>query len=353
MRKKGFWFLLWIVCFTACVLKTGDGSVTEQSISPYTEMPFPTSAATVAVSATPVPTPTQTPTPTPTPTLAPFSILCIPDTQRMAQNGAEALDSMASYVEQTYESSNILLALHMGDLVDSATSQKQWDTVREPFWRIQNRVPVLYVAGNHDLVDREGDGANGIPKRLAYYISRDFVQASLNGLPCYKGGEAAAYTFTYGEDSFLVVTTCHQPKPDCRRWVRDQFSAHPDHIGILVSHSALHDDGSLETYGRLLHRDVVSVCPNVRFVLCGHYRTVISRTDHYDDDLDGTAERSVVTMMLNFQDFGESGYGYLRLLTFDPVTRSVTAETYSPYHDSYRHDRVPDSEMSFVLTDAF
>lgn len=338
MRRLGF--LLLCICCMACAALPRDASAPVLNDAP-------------TGSPSPVVTAPPTPTPSPTPTPAPFSILCIPDTQEMARSCPEALDSMAAWVEQNHLASNTVLALHMGDLVDSATSEEQWDNVRGPFQRIQNCIPVLYTAGNHDMIDREGDSPTGFPKRLSYYLKQDFVQASLNGLSCYKGGEAAARAFTCGEDRFLVVTTCHQPDPACRAWVRDRFAEHPDHVGILVSHSALHEDGSLETYGRLLHRDVISVCPNVRFLLCGHYRTVISRTDRYDDDGDGEAERTVATLMLNFQDFSESGYGYMRLLTFDPVTRSVTAVTYSPYHDSHQHDKVAPEEMSFVLPNAF
>ena len=352
--RKGFW--TWLVCFglVLCVVSCGEKAMEEAS-APTAWAVDVTLLPTDVPSATPTALPTEVPTPVPTevPTLAPFSILCIPDTQNMVHSGAEALDCMASWVEQTHEASNLILALHMGDLVDNGSSAWQWDVVRSPFSRIQACVPTLYVAGNHDDIDREGDNPDGTPKRLTCYLRQDFIQESLKGLPCYKGGEAAAYRFTYGEDSFLVVTACHKPKPDCREWVRDRFLEYPDHIGILLTHSALNNDGSLETYGRLLHRDVISVCPNVRFLLCGHYRTVISRTDQYDDDGDGEADRSVFTLMLNFQEFGESGYGYMRLLTFFPETRTVTATTYSPYHDSYRHDKVPDSEMSFTLTDAF
>lgn len=58
-------------------------------------------------------------------------------------------------------------------------------------------------------------------------------------------------------------------------------------------------------------------------------------------------------MMCNFQEDKEKGLGYLRLLTFDPVSRDISVVTYSPYYDLYTYGDLAEEDMQFVLTDAF
>ena len=58
-------------------------------------------------------------------------------------------------------------------------------------------------------------------------------------------------------------------------------------------------------------------------------------------------------MMFNYQDDRKDGLGFMRLLTFDPMTRSITVRTYSPWFDRYGYSKAKPGEDAFVLENAF
>lgn len=97
---------------------------------------------------------------------------------------------------------------------------------------------------------------------------------------------------------------------------------------------------------------IVAKNPNVRLVLCGHSRGDSMRTDEFDDDEDGTPDRTVYSLMFNPQG-RRNEYGYLRLLRFDPIARSIETYTYSPFLDKRFADPKTGEYFDHVLTDAF
>ena len=91
--------------------------------------------------------------------------------------------------------------------------------------------------------------------------------------------------------------------------------------------------------------------PNVRLVLCGHYRGAVTRQQTYTD-ADGTT-RTVPYLMYNYQEDEEKGLGYLRILTFDPVARTIDVRTYSPYQNDDNYDDGQPELDAFRLAAAF
>ena len=77
------------------------------------------------------------------------------------------------------------------------------------------------------------------------------------------------------------------------------------------------------------------------------------RTDWFDDDGDGEAERSVTTMMFNFQDDRVYGLGFLRLLRFQPLDHSIEVLTYSPWYDQWGYEKATEEENHFLLPNAW
>ena len=99
--------------------------------------------------------------------------------------------------------------------------------------------------------------------------------------------------------------------------------------------------------GKLLEETLLRDCQNVRLVLCGHRDGSARWQETYDD-----GARTVNALLYNFQDDKTKGLGYLRILTFDPVLRSVSVTTYSPYLDDYNYYETV-SRDTFTLPNAF
>ena len=134
-------------------------------------------------------------------------------------------------------------------------------------------------------------------------------------------------------------------------WARDVLKTYSDRTAILFTHSALGNDGSLTGPGKRLSDYVVAESPNVRLVLCGHYRGAVTRQQTYTD-ADGTT-RTVPYLMYNYQEDEEKGLGYLRILTFDPVARTIDVRTYSPYQNDDNYDDGQPELDAFRLAAAF
>ena len=74
-------------------------------------------------------------------------------------------------------------------------------------------------------------------------------------------------------------------------------------------------------------------------VSSGHYHDAYTRTDALDDDGDGVADRTVYSMLFDYQGLPEGGLGYLRLLHFDNEQgQKVVVRTYSPSLDDFDSD---------------
>ncbi len=86
-------------------------------------------------------------------------------------------------------------------------------------------------------------------------------------------------------------------------------------------------------------------------ILCGHLKGSALRTEWYDDDGDGIPDRDVNILQFNFQDKYKDA-GQLRILSFDPLSSSVTVTTYSPVTGRYYRDGTT-HQTSFTLENAF
>jgi hypothetical protein len=84
--------------------------------------------------------------------------------------------------------------------------------------------------------------------------------------------------------------------------------------------------------------EVVTPNANVIAVGSGHYHDAYTRTDEMDDDGDGVADRTVYSMLFDYQGLPEGGLGYLRLLHFDNVGGRIVVRTYSPSLDDFDSD---------------
>ncbi|MDO4564515.1 MAG: metallophosphoesterase [Clostridia bacterium] len=300
-----------------------------------------TPGLTLPLAPPPTPTPTFTPVPTPTPAPTPFSVVWISDTQNYSLQFPEVFSSLSDWVLETGDEYNVQFFVHTGDVTDNGYSEAQWEVANEALLPLVERYPSLIVAGNHDI------GKSGSFRR---FLSQPCVAPTLREGQLYEDGAASYALFEAGGSEFIVLgISWGIDEQATYNWARNTLQSYPDRIGIIITHSALESDGSLTGPGYRLHTRVIAACPNVRLVLCGHYREGVRRLDLYDDDGDGEAERSVNTLMYNYQENHETGLGYVCILSFDPVAREISAYTYSPYYQRVREG----DEGCFILEAAF
>ena len=298
----------------------------EAAVSP-TPSPVPT--------ASPTPVPTASPSPTPVPT--PVSLYWISDTQVYAYRYPKVFNKVFAYMANSCEAQNALGVLMTGDVVDNRSAQRQWNNAKAAIGLIADRLPFWCVAGNHDVGADSAD--------YTAFLSCGFCAAD-EGDQLYRDGVCWYDTFTAAGQDILLLGIGWQTDANYLPWARAVLTDHADLPAILLVHSFLTDKGGLTAMGKTLESELISACPNVRLVLCGHNDGSVRWDKTYEDG------RTVNALLYNFQDDKKNGLGYLRLLTFDPLDRSIHVTTYSPWFDDYDYQK--DTSLdTFTLENAW
>ena len=307
-------------------------------ISPAPATPSPTVPPTPSPSPTPSPTPEPTPSPTPEPT--PFTLVWMSDTQNISRNNPDVFDRLRDWILENREKENIQFVAHTGDVVDGM-SPTMWENAANALVPIFETLPGMVVSGNHDVTKGGSQ---------YYFNTQPYAKVVQKEGQTYEG-MAAYVTFRACDTDFLVFGINYGVI--CTDWMNQVIAQHPDHIVIVVMHKCLQDNGRFYTEANYIFQDVMPKWPNFRLMLCGHHRGTLTRTDWFDDDGDGEKERSVTTMMFNYQDDRVKGLGFIRLLRFDPMTHSIDVLTYSPWFDQWGYPKAKDEENRFSLLNAW
>ncbi|MGO3234744.1 MAG: lamin tail domain-containing protein, partial [Microbacterium sp.] len=113
-------------------------------------------------------------------------------------------------------------------------------------------------------------------------------------------------------------------------WMNEVLAQYPDRVAIIAQHEFILTTGGLGATPQRILDEVVATNSNVKMVFSGHYHSALTRTDQFDDDGDGTFDRTVYSMLFDYQGLPEGGQGFLRLLHFDTVGERMVVRTYSP-----------------------
>ena len=294
--------------------------------------PEATEAAAVAeATAAPTVAPTATPEPTPDPAMKPVTFAWISDTQGYASTFPENLNIMTKWIVDNRERLNIQYVLQSGDLVNDMLRQREWDAVANAFDAFVGKIPVFNIAGNHDI------------KGMMHFYDDYYAVISRQNFTQYPtfGGEEAQGRRRYdlvtiGHDDFIIIGVGYNIQRVDYDWLNATLQLYSNRTAILVAHwyMELKPETELIADSKLLHQ-VVAANPNVRYVLCGHRHGLRHVEEMYDDDQDGTKERTVQAIMVDYQALPNGGEGYFMMLTFDPANRTLTKTSYSPVLDDY------------------
>ena len=324
--KKCLSILILLLLLAGCA----RGAAPEEASAPQAEvLPAATAAPVTAAptakaeqkisigaSVTATATPPASPAPSPVPTPTPFSLVAIPDTQALAYSKPEVIREVRDWIEAHRDSDNILGILHTGDMVDNGYKEWEWDNLAPLLEAAHDGMFLLPVAGNHDL---------GTEAKSYYaYLKRPF----LNEYPDeqkFEGGKMLYRVLSAGGEDILLlgVGWDSYQSSAAKAWLDKVFSDHADLPCILVTHGFLLSNGS---YIAAMEQ-LVARYGAIHLVICGHSRDYQTRVFSYDDDGNGTTDRDVNVLMLNMQ--AKADYAF-RLLTFDPLTHSVTVRTLTP-----------------------
>lgn len=347
MTKRFFTVgLLIVLCaaLIACGL-VSDGKTLQEEPSTSPATPRAEKSKAPEKTAEPTPTPEPPPEPTPEPP-KPFTILWIADTQNYAYMSDEGLISIVDYALKAKDELNIVAVLHSGDVVENNAKDEEWEKIAADVEPLRGNIPFYCVCGNHDLGSGTGISAvriHGYEQYFKYDLcdARDDAQRYHNG-ECW-------YRFFEEQQFLLVGIGWHLGEEDPARleWLDGVLDAYADYPALILTHNYLYNNGLLSKDGEKLERELISRHANVRLLLCGHHKGIRRLQTAYEN-----GNRLFTAVMYNLQLDKENGTGYCTLMTFDPVSRSISFTSYSPYFDDYNYLNNPEKE-TFVLENVF
>lgn len=284
----------------------------------------------------------------------------LPDTQTYAEKYPEVLDSQINYILK--EKKNIHLVLQQGDLTQN-NNDKEWMIIKDAFSKLDNKVPYVLAAGNHDM----GSGAGKFADvRNSTLFNQYFPFSRMSNLPAFSGVfeqnklDNAYYVIKTGKIKWLVLTLEFGPRNAVLDWANKTIREHKNHTVIINTHAYMYSDSTRQGFGdnwrpqaygvgkdkgdssvndgEQIWEKLVSKNTNVRFVFSGHVLnsgvgTLVSiNNEGYP----------VYQMLANYQEgvkgSVKGGNGWLRILDLDYKKKTLTVKTYSPYINEYKND---------------
>ena len=284
----------------------------------------------------------------------PFTLAILPDTQKYAESFPHIFTAQTQWIARNRDEHNIVFALHEGDITNGNT-EPQWRNAAESMSVLDGKVPYAIVMGNHDM----GPGG-ACEVRESPLFNEYFPVSRYLSLPTFGGTfepgklENTYHRFEAADTGWLIVALEYLPRDRVLQWANDIIASHSDHHVLMLTHSHVYNDATLhgsstdhdskpssigivsdpegandgqDTWRKALRRH-----EKMRFVFNGHFPGAAHTVGK------GNEGNAVHQMLSNYQHMDEGGGGYLRLITCDPSSRSVSVKTYSPYLDSYLTD---------------
>ncbi|GAA4108081.1 lamin tail domain-containing protein [Enteractinococcus coprophilus] len=257
------------------------------------------------------------------------------DTQYYNEDFPHHQTAIHDYVLAERENKNIQFLFHTGDVIDEKDKAYQWENADPEYRRLDEAgLPYSILAGNHDVVlNSEVDYTT-----FSQYFGADRYADNPWYAGTYEDNRGSYHLFSAGGIDFIVVAMGWDPGDAEIAWMNQVLAAHPDRVGIVNLHEYMLTTGGLGPVPQRILDEVIATNPNVSMVMSGHYHDAYTRTDDFDDDGDGQTDRTVTSMLFDYQGLPEGGQGFLRLLHFDNEGQRMLVRTYSPSLDQYNSD---------------
>jgi hypothetical protein len=281
-------------------------------------------------------------------------LIVLPDTQEYTtqEKGGtiQMFQAQTQWVVDSHVLRNIVAVAHEGDITDK-NNATEYERSLTAMTRLEDPVatglvdgiPYAVLRGNHDSTTELFN--------QYYGVSRFSGRGYYGGY--YGPGNDHNYILFSGAGlDFVMVSLSMAPPAAVLTWAKGVMEAHPDRVGIVVSHSILNESPTIPapwtSEGSAIY-SALRGTPNLRLMLCGHMATTSSspawqgegrRSDTYGG-------YTIHTLLADYQDRENGGNGKLRIMQFVPAENKVRVRTYSPYTDVWEADA--DSSSQFTL----
>lgn len=297
-----------------------------------------------------------------------WTLAVLPDIQSYVkfERNQGIVDIMTAWVAENVSTLNISMVFCTGDLVEqnnilkgdgkngNQSSLNQWRAVDRSISRLDNRVPYMFAAGNHDF------GYANIENRHTFYdkyITADRNQLNEKILREYYISEAGMPTLANAvfkwsdpnEIPYLFLNLEFAPRDEVLDWASETIGQkkYKDHRVIVLTHSYMNARNERivsegypvenANYGKAIWDKLIDPSRNIVLVIAGHIASPNNPEGHIAFKREKKADGETVTQMVfNAQALGggwhgNGGDGWLRYLEFMPNGTTVKVKTFSPF----------------------
>lgn len=260
-----------------------------------------------------------------------FSFAWITDTQYYTESWPQHFTTMNQWIVNNIDRYNIKYAIHTGDLVDEWEQDYQWTCADENMNLFDNAgLPYGVLAGNHDV-----SSGNELYDNYWKYFGADRFENKNTYKESYENNLGHYDLVTVDGVEMIMLYMSWDIYTEEIEWMNKILAQYSDRPAILNFHRYTNQKGVLDYTGTMVQEQVVAKNPNVFAVLNGHYHGAAINITAFDDDNDGTKERTVYQICTDYQSGAEGGMGYVKMLYFDLENGKIYMNSYSPVLDDY------------------
>lgn len=271
-----------------------------------------------------------------------FVLAVLPDTQYYSENNHQArslfrhtrryddlpYDPVMAFFAQTHwlaqnaTALQIPLVVHLGDVVQNASSLAQWRVASSAMRLLEDGgVPYSIMTGGRDV---QGTLPSDDQRTVRDHFDEFFGPQRATWQATYLGsdplGLSQLHRFRVGEQEFLLLALDVNPSDATLAWAQQVLDSHPNTPTILAAHGIpLPPKGDSRLWDRLIRR-------NDQIFL-----TLSSQPGSSHRRLSNDHGLSVDVLQFDYQMQYLGGNGLLRLLEFDLADNRIEALTLSPW----------------------
>lgn len=288
-------------------------------------------------------------------------IVLLPDTQTYAEKYPEIMDTQLNWI--AHNAKHINFVLQQGDLTQN-NNDKEWQTVKNAFSKIDNKVPYILAVGNHDMGSGPGKFADVRNSSIFnhYFPFNEFAkQSHFGGTFEPEKLDNSYYLLNTGKVKWIIITLEFGPRNEVLAWANEILAKYPDRLAIVNTHAYMYSDNTRigegdnwrpQAYGvgkdvgekavndgEQIWEKLIRKHANVRFVFSGHILnsgvgTLVSTND---------AGLPTYQMLANYQEGVKGsikgGNGFLRILDLNFKKKTLSIKTFSPYINEFKLEK--------------
>jgi Carboxypeptidase regulatory-like domain/Calcineurin-like phosphoesterase/Bacterial Ig domain len=283
-----------------------------------------------------------------------FTVVVLPDPQNETQYFPQVLNSQTQWIVNNRQALNIQMVLTEGDNINDGASTAQLQNLDAAFRLLDNAgIPYLLAIGNHDY-----NGYNPKASRNLSGFNQWFGPGRYSGKAFFggnfpSGSNANSYAvLTINGQQYLFITLEYRATSASLDWAESILAANPDKEAIVVAHSFVLKNNKREDLCDDQDMPAANATGQVTWMRLRKYRNItMFLSGHFTGGSGarradvGDNGNLVNQLFANYQDYANGGNGWLRIMTFHPVTNSISVQAYSPYLNQY----ITDSTNQFTL----